>query len=40
MQEGAIHVGVGGWDYDPWRGAFYPPGFAKATVTMVPAGTT
>lgn len=27
---GAIHVGVGGWDFDPWRGTFYPPGLAKA----------
>ncbi|MGZ8998324.1 MAG: DUF72 domain-containing protein [Allosphingosinicella sp.] len=25
----AIHVGVGGWDYDPWRGTFYPPGVAR-----------
>lgn len=25
-----IHVGIGGWDYDPWRGTFYPPGLAKA----------
>jgi uncharacterized protein YecE (DUF72 family) len=25
-----IHVGVGGWDFDPWRGTFYPPGLAKA----------
>lgn len=24
-----IHVGVGGWDYDPWRGTFYPPGLAR-----------
>ena len=24
-----IHVGIGGWDYDPWRGAFYPAGLAK-----------
>ena len=24
-----IHVGVGGWDYDPWRGSFYPPGLAR-----------
>ncbi|HMJ94104.1 MAG TPA: DUF72 domain-containing protein [Allosphingosinicella sp.] len=30
MAEGQIHVGVGGWDYDPWRGTFYPPGLAKA----------
>ena len=20
-----IYVGVGGWDYDPWRESFYPP---------------
>ncbi len=26
---GAIRVGVGGWDFDPWRGTFYPPGLAK-----------
>lgn len=26
---GAIHIGVGGWDYDPWRGTFYPEGLAK-----------
>jgi uncharacterized protein YecE (DUF72 family) len=25
-----IRVGVGGWDYDPWRQTFYPPGLAKA----------
>jgi uncharacterized protein YecE (DUF72 family) len=24
-----IYVGVGGWDFDPWRGTFYPPGLAK-----------
>jgi uncharacterized protein YecE (DUF72 family) len=28
--EGAIRVGVGGWDFDPWRQSFYPPGLAKA----------
>src|SRR6185312_1912283 len=27
--EGGIHVGIGGWDFDPWRGTFYPPGLAK-----------
>lgn len=27
---GRIHVGVGGWDFDPWRGAFYPAGLARA----------
>ena len=21
---GAIHIGVGGWTYEPWRGVFYP----------------
>ena len=21
---GAIRIGVGGWTYEPWRGAFYP----------------
>ena len=25
-----IHVGIGGWDYEPWRGTFYPPGLPKA----------
>lgn len=29
-RQAAIHIGVGGWDYDPWRGTFYPPGLAKA----------
>ena len=23
-QSGKIYVGVGGWTYEPWRGAFYP----------------
>jgi len=27
---GAIWAGIGGWDYDPWRESFYPPGLAKA----------
>ena len=27
---GRIHIGVGGWDYDPWRESFYPSGLAKA----------
>jgi uncharacterized protein YecE (DUF72 family) len=30
MQAAPIHVGVGGWDYDPWRQTFYPSGLAKA----------
>ena len=27
--EGPIHIGIGGWDFDPWRGTFYPEGLAK-----------
>ena len=23
---GTIRVGVGGWTFEPWRGAFYPAG--------------
>ena len=30
MSAGAIRVGIGGWDFDPWRQTFYPPGLAKA----------
>lgn len=26
---GDIYVGVGGWTYEPWRGAFYPEGLAR-----------
>jgi uncharacterized protein YecE (DUF72 family) len=26
----AIRVGIGGWVYPPWRGAFYPPGLRQA----------
>ena len=25
MTEGRIRVGVGGWNFDPWRESFYPP---------------
>jgi len=25
----SIHIGIGGWDFDPWRGTFYPGGVAK-----------
>ncbi len=24
-----VHVGIGGWDYDPWRGTFYPEGLPR-----------
>ena len=29
MSSGSIYVGIGGWDFDPWRGTFYPPGLPK-----------
>jgi uncharacterized protein YecE (DUF72 family) len=29
MAEPRIRVGVGGWTYEPWRGAFYPDGLAQ-----------
>jgi uncharacterized protein YecE (DUF72 family) len=25
----AIRVGIGGWNYEPWRGSFYPPGLSQ-----------
>jgi uncharacterized protein YecE (DUF72 family) len=28
--QGKIHVGVGGWNFPPWRGVFYPKGLAQA----------
>lgn len=27
---GTIHVGVGGWNFAPWRGTFYPKGLTQA----------
>jgi uncharacterized protein YecE (DUF72 family) len=24
VSEGKIHIGIGGWNYAPWRGTFYP----------------
>ena len=29
QKPGAIRVGIGGWNYEPWRGVFYPPGLAR-----------
>ncbi|PSJ42979.1 DUF72 domain-containing protein [Allosphingosinicella deserti] len=29
MSAGTIRVGIGGWDYEPWRETFYPPKLAK-----------
>lgn len=25
MSQGKVRVGIGGWSYAPWRGAFFPP---------------
>ena len=25
----AIRVGVGGWNFEEWRGTFYPPGLSQ-----------
>lgn len=30
ISPGRVHIGVGGWDFDPWRGAFYPAGLPRA----------
>lgn len=27
---GKIHIGISGWRYPGWRGAFYPQGLAQA----------
>lgn len=29
-RQGSIHVGIGGWNFAPWRGEFYPPGLPQA----------
>ena len=29
-QSGRIRVGIGGWNYEPWRKTFYPEGLAQA----------
>jgi uncharacterized protein YecE (DUF72 family) len=26
---GQIRIGIGGWNYEPWRGVFYPKGLAQ-----------
>lgn len=35
---GSIHIGVGGWDFDPWRGTFYPEGLPKTKQLEYAAG--
>jgi uncharacterized protein YecE (DUF72 family) len=27
---GSIHLGIGGWNFEPWRGVFYPKGLPHA----------
>ncbi|MGB6536420.1 MAG: DUF72 domain-containing protein [Xanthobacteraceae bacterium] len=27
---GQIRIGIGGWNFEPWRGVFYPQGLAQA----------
>jgi uncharacterized protein YecE (DUF72 family) len=29
-QTGQIYVGIGGWNFEPWRGVFYPKGLPQA----------
>lgn len=29
MSKGSIHIGVGGWTFEPWRGVFYPAGLRQ-----------
>jgi uncharacterized protein YecE (DUF72 family) len=36
--EGRIRVGVGGWDFDPWRETYYPPKLPKARQLVHMAG--
>src|ERR1051325_8330757 len=28
--QGTVRVGIGGWNFPPWRGVFYPKGLAQA----------
>ncbi|MFG6439247.1 DUF72 domain-containing protein [Roseateles sp. LKC17W] len=30
MSEGKIRVGIGGWNFEPWRDNFYPKGWPQA----------
>jgi uncharacterized protein YecE (DUF72 family) len=30
VTSGPIRVGVGGWDFEPWRGTFFPQGLPKS----------
>jgi uncharacterized protein YecE (DUF72 family) len=30
VKKGRIHVGIGGWNFAPWRGSFYPQGLVQS----------
>jgi uncharacterized protein YecE (DUF72 family) len=30
MTVGSVHIGIGGWTYEPWRDSFYPKGLPQA----------
>ena len=38
MRPGTIRVGIGGWNYAPWRGSFYPPGLPQKRELEYAAG--
>ncbi len=35
---GAIHIGIGGWVFEPWRGTFYPDGLPQKRELEYAAG--
>ena len=37
-KSGRIHIGVGGWTYEPWRGEFYPEGLPQKRELEYAAG--
>lgn len=38
MTNGQIRIGIGGWKYDDWRGAFYPEGLPQKRELAYAAG--
>ncbi len=36
--QGRIRIGIGGWNFEPWRGTFYPNGLAKKDELPYAAG--
>ncbi len=48
MTQGKIRVGIGGWNFEPWRGVFYPEGlrqkdelsYATAQMTAIEINAT